>query len=64
MVKNFKMLQICHHGFPEPKNNWNLLYSNNYYQISKNERNQNFKLLGPLWFLQKLALKKIDLIFG
>ena len=27
MVKNFKILQMCHYGFSDPKKFWNLLYS-------------------------------------
>lgn len=36
----------------------------NHYQTSKNEGNQNFKLSGPAWFLQKLALNTISIQYG
>ena len=42
--------------FQIPKS-WEFALLNNHYQISKNEGNQNFKLLRPTWVLQKSALK-------
>ena len=43
---------------------WEFVLLNNHYQISKNEGNQNFKLSGPAWFLQKLALNTIWIQYG
>ena len=62
-VKNFKMVSFHHMDFQIQKF-WESALLNNHYQISKNGGNQNSKLSGTTWFLQKLAFKRVVKLLG